>query len=124
MTMKSIGSISLLLLAACQIAYPEWLMQSQHSISPDGKAALYIHSGDSTRVSIASWFTTSIGDGGAGVFDLYTDSMESIELIWHSDSLAEIKYPSLSTIIRKESRVFFGGRNLHLIYSPAGRKIN
>lgn len=97
--------------------FPEWLLNNPHAISPDGKAALYIHTADSGRISVASWVHTDMATGGAGIFDLICPSNKEINLRWISDSLAEITYPRDARVIRQEFNSFFGGRSFQLRYT-------
>ncbi|MCF8297418.1 MAG: hypothetical protein K9J13_07755 [Saprospiraceae bacterium] len=109
----------LLFLTCCSTNTPDWIIKSNHAISPDGNAYIYQSSfveNDSVRISIATWIKTSVGNGGAGILDLIYSSDQQLELSWESDSIAKIKYPKNARIIRMENSSYFGGRETNIKY--------
>ena len=95
---------------------PNWLLESNHAISPDGKAAIYSSKFDGNRISIGTQANTKIGTGGSGFFDIQTNDPSGVKLSWISDKVALIEYPKNSEIQRKEDSTFFGGRTIILNY--------
>jgi len=95
---------------------PNWVLQSNHSISPDGNAAIYSSPTEFGEIRGGIWFTSRIASGGAGLFTIKTNDTSSIELSWLSDSVALIQYPWEADLLRKEDSAFYFGRVVRFKY--------
>lgn len=113
---KTIPYFLILLLFSCSNEMPNWLLKSNHAISPDGKVAIYSSKLDENGISIGTWINTEIGSGGAGVFDIKTTDSSGVNLSWITDKMALIEYPRNSEIIRKEDSSFFAERTIIFSY--------
>jgi hypothetical protein len=107
---------SLLLLASCNQSMPTWLKESNHSISPDGNAAIYSYNLDNNRISVSTWINSTISSGGCGFFDIETYNNSGVKLSWISESNAQIEYPADAKILKQEDSCFFAGRIIKFYY--------
>ena len=104
-----------MVLSSCNKSFPDWITNNNHSLSPDGQVAIY-SSRIGDNISVSTWVNSTMGSGGAGVFDIKTSDPEGVDLIWVSDSTAQIVYPENSNINRQEDSLFFAGRMIKLLY--------
>lgn len=95
---------------------PGWLHKTNHAISPDGKAAIYSSNNENNVISVSTWVNTTMGSGGAGVFNFKSLDKTEVGLIWISDNIAQIEYPVDSEIIRQEYSTYFAGRTIQFKY--------
>ncbi len=96
-------------LLSCSRSMPDWLLEADHAISPDGKAAIF-QVQDGNRVSVSTWVISDYGGGGGGVFDITASAAADVKLSWLSDSTAQIVYPHDAEVLRQEDSSYFAGR--------------
>lgn len=107
----------LLILTSCNHQMPNWLIETNHSISPDGRAAIYsVYNTENKTTVVATWVCSKFTSGGAGIFDIKTSDSSKIVLSWLSDSIAMIEYPANFEIIRQEDSTYFFGRTIKVKY--------
>lgn len=112
--------ISAILTLGCQSTKDEIVKNFPHSISPDKSIVVYqVTSKENTdyRLSLTAWFDTPLGNGGAGLLDLFSTDPDTLQLEWTSDSTIVIHYSKEAEILRIENKVHFAGKNLYLDYT-------
>ncbi len=95
---------------------PNWIHETNHSISPDGQIAVYQSTLDENRISVSAWFKSKIGSGDGGVFDIETKDSIGLEFSWISASKVLIEYPADSKILRQEFSSYFMGKTISIDY--------
>jgi len=104
------------MLISCGSGMPHWIAETNHAISPDGKAVIYESNLGGNRISATTWVKSTISSGGGGIFDIITNDTNGLKITWVSESKALIEYPADSKIIRQEFSTYFLGRTITIDY--------
>lgn len=110
-----------LIFIGCNFGMPDWLEDFNHSISPDGKAAVY-HSvqefDGKFKISMYSQRNHRGISGGAGLFDFYYSKSVNLRFNWINDSTVNVSYPGDADILRKESQDYYFGKIIYVNHTP------
>jgi hypothetical protein len=110
-----------LIFFGCSFGMPDWLEDFNHTISPDGEAAIY-HSVEEFdgkfKISMYSHRNHRGISGGAGLFDFYYPESVNLKFRWINDSTVNVSYPSDAEILRKDSQDYYFGKIIYINYVP------
>lgn len=110
----------LVIIEGCRPSVREEIEKKSPSwVSPDEKALIYqsnYEENGTINISLTTWVETGLMKGGAGIFNMKNNKLDTLKVMWTSDTSATIEYPNTATVSRQESKTYFAGRTIHLTY--------
>lgn len=108
-------------IVSCQLSVREQIKNnSPYWISPDGNAMIYqshYKENDTYFISLSTWITNNSMEGGAGIFDIKSNKLDTLKVRWISNYNAIISFPRTANISRQLSETYFAGRKIQLQYN-------
>lgn len=103
-------------LPSCRSFIPDWVKETKHELSPDGRVLIYEKRLEGNHIAVGSWFQSNFIEGGTGIFDIRTNDTSGTNIIWLNESVVLIEYPGDSEIIGKADSSYFAGRTVYMEY--------